>query len=208
MTLRIYGYAGSINVRKVLWTCAELDLSFEREDWAGPFRSTAEPEFRALNPVGMVPVLDDEGSLIWESNTIIRYLAAKSGRCDLLPLAPLQRAHVEKWMDWQGSDFNNSWRIAFQGLVRGHPDYQDQRIIERAMTGFSAMVALIDGQLRETGAYICGPDFSLADIPIGLSVHRWRSMPIAKPHLTHIERYYERLCARAGFQQYGRDGGP
>lgn len=208
MTLRIYGNAASINVRKVLWACAELGLPFEREDWGGPGRSTSDPAFRSLNPVGLIPVLDDAGSLVWESNTIIRYLAAKSGRSDLLPRDPLPRAHVEKWMDWQGSDFNNGWRVAFQGLVRRHPDHQDERTLERAMAGFSALVALVDEQLSKSGGYICGPRFSLADIPIGLSVHRWRSMPADKPHLAQVERYYERLCERPGFQRYGRDGGP
>jgi glutathione S-transferase len=208
MMLRIFGYAASINVRKVLWTCAELDLPFEREDWAGPFQPTSDPAFLALNPVGMVPVIDDGGAIIWESNTIIRYLAASRGRSDLLPVEPRQRAHVEMWMDWQASDFNNSWRVAFQGLVRNSPDYQDADAIERSMATFNRMVGVIDAQLAKSGGYICGPQLSLADIPIGLSIHRWRSIPKARPDLPNVERYYERLCERPGFRQYGRDGGP
>ena len=206
--LRIYGYAASINVRKVLWTCAELGLTFEREDWAGPFRPTTNPAFLALNPVGMVPVIDDDGAIIWESNTIIRYLAASRGRHDLLPLDPRYRAHVEMWMDWQASDFNNSWRTAFLGLVRKNPDHQDPTAIERSLASFSRMVAIVDAQLAKTGGYICGPQFSLADVAIGLSIHRWRSLPAERPHLINVERYYDRLCERPGFRQYGRDGGP
>ena len=110
-------------------------------------------------------------------------------------------------MDWQASDFNNSWRVAFQGLVRSNPDHQDARAIERSMTTFSRMVAVVDAQLARFGGYICGPRFSLADIPIGLSIHRWRSIPAEKPRLAHVDRYYERLCERAGFRRYGRDGG-
>lgn len=206
--LRIYGYAESINVRKVLWTCAELDLPFEREDWAGPFRPTSDPAFLALNPVGMVPVIDDDGVIVWESNAIIRYLAATRGRSDLLPTHPRDRARIEMWMDWQASDFNNSWRVAFQGLVRNNPDYQDATAIERSNDTFARMVAVIDAQLNKAGGYICGPAFSLADIPIGLSIHRWRSIPTDKPRLDNIDRYYDRLCERPGFRQYGRDGGP
>ena len=207
--LRIYGYAQSINVRKVLWTCAELDLDFEREDWAGPFRSTAEPAFRSLNPVGMVPVIDDGGAIIWESNTIVRYLAASRGRRDLLPDDDLvHRAQIEMWMDWQASDFNNSWRVAFQGLVRQNPDHQDAGAIERSLATFTGMVGIVDAQLAKAGGYICGPHFCLADIPIGLSIHRWQSIPALKPHFAHVDRYYDRLCERAGFRRYGRDGGP
>ena len=93
--LKIYGYAQSINVRKVLWACEELGLAFERQDWGGAFRSTSEPQFRALNPVGMVPVIDDDGEVVWESNVIVRYLATSRGRTDLLPTEPAPRARVE-----------------------------------------------------------------------------------------------------------------
>jgi glutathione S-transferase len=203
----VYGYAGSINVRKVLWACVELGLDFEREDWGSTFRPTSDPAFLALNPVGMVPVIDDEGTVIFESNTIIRYLAASRGRVDLLPAHPRQRAQVEMWMDWQASDFNNSWRAAYQGLVREHPDYQNAGAIARSMAAFSRMVAIVDAQLAVSGGYICGQHFSLADIPIGLSIHRWRSLPAEKPRLAIVEHYYERLCERAGFRQYGQNGG-
>ncbi len=207
MSLRIYGYAGSINVRKVLWCCAELGLPFEREDWAGPFRSTSEPAFLALNPVGLVPVIDDGGAVIWESNAIIRYLATSRGREDLLPAAPLPRAQVEMWMDWQASDFNNSWRVAFQGLIRNNPDHRDPNAILRSLDTCSRMVAVIDAQLDKAGGYICGGSFTLADIAIGLSIHRWRSFP-DRPALANVDRYYERLCERAGFRTYGLNGGP
>jgi len=106
--LKIYGRANSINVRKVLWTCAELALPFERE----------ERDPRALNPVRMVPVIDDDGIIVWESNVIVRYLVTSRGHTDLAPTEPAARAHVEQWMDWQASDFNNSWRVPFQALVR------------------------------------------------------------------------------------------
>jgi glutathione S-transferase len=206
--LRIYGHAASINVRKVLWTCVELGLDFEREDWGGLFRPTSDPIFLSLNPVGMVPVIDDGGNIVWESNTIARYLAASRGGGELLPTDPIRRAHIEMWMDWQASDFNNSWRVAFQGLVRKNPDYQAASAIEQSMVSFSRMVAIVDAQLARSGGYICGAQFSLADIPIGLSIQRWRSIPADKPRLNFVDQYYERLCERAGFRQYGRDGGP
>jgi len=206
--LEIYGHAGSINVRKVLWVCEELALSFDREDWGGAYRPTSDPQFKALNSAGMIPVIIDDGVVIWESNTIVRYLAASRGRTDLLPIQPAERAHVEQWMDWQGSDFNNSWRVAFQGLVRKNPAFQDRDAIEASLTQWHAMVALIDAQLGRTGAYITGDTFTVADVAIGLSLRRWHSIPLDRPRLPNVERYYELLLTRSGFQRYGRDGGP
>ncbi len=206
--LKIYGYAASINVRKVLWACEELGLEFEREEWGGGFASTSEPEFKALNPVGMVPVIDDDGTIISESNVIVRYLAARHGRTDLLPADPRQRALVERWMDWQASDFNNSWRAAFQALVRKNPAFQDAVAIANSAQMFTAMVGIVDSELARTGAYIAGETFTVADIPIGLAIHRWFSTPIPRPPFVNVDRYYERLLERSGFRRYGRDGGP
>lgn len=200
--LKIYGYAESINVRKVLWACEELGLPFEREDWGGSFRSTADARFRALNPVGMVPVIDDDGVVIWESNVIVRYLATSRGRTDLVPSDPAGRAHVEQWMDWQASDFNNSWRVAFQGTVRKNPAFQDRAAIDASFKLFCSLVGIIDAQLGRTGAYITGKEFTIADIVIGLSLRRWLSIPIERPRFPNVEKYYELLLERPGFVRF------
>ncbi|WP_262029221.1 glutathione S-transferase family protein [Microvirga sp. Mcv34] len=205
--LKIHGYAGSINVRKVLWICEELGLPFERIDWGGGTRPVTDPAFQKLNPVGMIPVLEDAGQLFWESNSIVRYLAARESRHDLLPDTPAERAHVEKWMDWQVSDFNNTWRYAFMGLVRKNPHFQDEKQIAESWDKFSAAVRVVSRELARTSAYIAGRHFTCADIVIGLSIHRWKSIPLKRPDLPEIERYYERLCEREGFRLYGRDGG-
>jgi len=206
--LKIYGYAQSINVRKVLWTCDELRLPFERVDWGGSFRSTSEPQFRALNPVGMVPVIDDEGTVVWESNVIVRYLATSRGRTDQLPGEPAARARVEQWMDWQASDFNNSWRVCFQALVRRNPAFQDTAAIGASADLFNRMVGIVDGELARTGAYIAGETFTVADIVLGLSLHRWQSVQMARPQYVNVARYLAQLRERPGFVRYGRDGGP
>jgi glutathione S-transferase len=207
----VYGYAGSINVRKVLWACDELGLAYAREDWGGATRSLADPAFRALTPVGMVPVLDDDGVIVWESNTIVRYLAASRGRVDLVPEDPAERSRVERWMDWQGSDYNNTWRYAFQALVRRNPAFGDPEQIERSKAAFTVATGIVDGQLQETGAYIAGSRFTAADLAIGLAVQRWLAFPFAageRPVLRAVLRYHAQLCERAGFVRHGRDGGP
>lgn len=206
--LRLFGHAASINVRKVLWTCQELGLPVEREDWGGAHRSTSSPEFLARNPVGLIPVIEDAGEVVWESNTIVRYLAASRGRDDLLPSDAVGRARVERWMDWQASDFNNSWRYAFLALVRRRPDHQERAQIERSLAECARLVGILDGVLARGSGYVAVGGFSVADIVIGLSVHRWRSLPAERPVLAHVERYYERLCEREGFRRFGRDGGP
>lgn len=206
--MRLLGRLSSINVRKVAWTCEEIELDFVREDWGAGFRSTREPEFLSLNPHGLMPVIEDENGSLWGSNPICRYLAAKAGRDDLWPTNPHRRAVVDQWMDWQAIELNNSWNYAFSGLVRENPAFQDPAEIEKSLAAWDAQMELLDSHLGENGPYICGEDFTLADIVIGLSVHRWRMTPHPMPDLGSVLEYYERLCDRAGFLEYGPNAGP
>ena len=129
--LKILGKAASINVRKVLWTCTELDLAYEREDWGTGFRPTDEPAYRALNPNGLVPVIvEDDGFVLWESNTIIRYLANRHGATSLYPIEARSRARVDQWIDWQATDLNNAWSYAFMGLIRLPPQQTDPCLLQ------------------------------------------------------------------------------
>ncbi|KAB8042233.1 glutathione S-transferase family protein [Janthinobacterium aquaticum] len=192
--LKILGKAASINVRKVLWTCDELDLAYEREDWGSGFRATDEPAFLQLNPNAMVPVLIDGELVLWESNTICRYLCAQYGQGKLLPAAPRARAEVEKWMDWQLADLNNSWRYAFMSLVRQSPAHQDPDQLAAGIAGWNKMMGVLEQQLQATGAYVCGEQFTLADIVLGVSVKRWLMAPMARPDYPAIAAYHARLA--------------
>lgn len=204
--LKILGKASSINVRKVLWTCAELDLPFEREDWGSGFQPTGDPAFLALNPNAMVPVIQDGDFVLWESNSIIRYLAAQYGGQRLYPVAPRLRARVDQWMDWQATDLNRAWSYAFMALVRESPAHRDRAAIEASCREWARYMAILDQRLEQAGGYVAGPAFSLADIPVGLSVNRWFSTPFEKPRLPAVAAYYDRLAERAGYQLYGRNG--
>lgn len=206
--LRILGKASSINVRKVLWTCAELQLPFDREDWGSGFQATHTPEFLALNPCAMVPVIQDGDFTLWESNTIIRYLVANYPGADLYPTEPRARARVDQWIDWQASELNRSWSYAFTYLVRRSPDYQDSAALARGIEQWSKNMDILNRQLEKTGAYVSGERFSLADIPIGLSVNRWFETPLGHPDYPAVRTYYERLSQREGFRLYGRNGTP
>ncbi|MGY1888466.1 glutathione S-transferase family protein [Pseudomonas sp. SDT291_1_S447] len=206
--LRILGKASSINVRKVLWTCAELHIPFEREDWGSGFRSTNDSQFLALNPCAMVPVIQDGDFTLWESNTIIRYLAARYDGSHLYPTDAQTRARVDQWIDWQASELNRSWSYAFMSLARQSPDYQDNAALANGIEQWSKTMAILDRQLEKTGAYVSGEQFSLADIPIGLSVNRWFETPLVHPNFAAVKAYYERLSLRPGYVLHGRNGTP
>lgn len=195
--IRILGKASSINVRKVLWTCEEIGIAYTRADDG--------PELKQ-NPNGLVPVIVDGDFVLWESNSIIRYLANKWAAEALLPTEPQRRAEVDRWIDWQATEFNSAWRYAFSAMVRGNPAFRDAREIEASTKQWTRMVAVLDGQLARTGGHVAGAAFTLADIPIGLSVNRWFMTPLERPAFRHVEAYYERLSGRPAFRKYGRNG--
>ena len=207
--LRILGKATSINVRKVMWTCVELALPFDREDWGTGFQSTDSAAFRAMNPNGLVPVLQDDDFVLWESNTIIRYLASRYGGQTLYPAEPRARALVDQWIDWQATDLNGSWSYAFMSLVRHSAAHRDPIALAASIDKWSANIGILDRQLTATGGHVAGAGFTLADIPIGLSVHRWYATPMSHADYPAVRAYYDRLnAAHAGFRLHGRNDSP
>ena len=205
--LRLLGKAASINVAKVMWTAAELGLEVAREDWGAGYAPLTDPGFTALNPNRTVPVLIDGDFVLWESNTIIRYLAERAGAEALYARAPRDRARVNQWIDWQASDLNGAWRYAFTALVRRDPAFDDQRSIDRSLLQWSGCMAVLERQLATTGAYVAGTRFTLADIPIGLSVLRWFAWPEEgarkRPKLPAVDAYLSRLNSRPAFVEHG-----
>ena len=195
--LRVLGKPSSINVRKVLWACEEIGITYVRADDG--------PEL-TQNPNGLVPVIVDGDFVLWESNSIIRYLANKWAAHALLPAEPRARAEVDRWIDWQATEFNSAWRYAFSAIVRRNPAFDDVRQIEASKKQWTNMIAILDGRLAHTGAYVAGAAFTLADIPIGLSVNRWLLTPLDRPAFAHVDPYYERLSRRPAFLKHGRNG--
>lgn len=206
--LKILGKSSSINVRKVLWLCAELELPYEQEQWGVGFKPTESPEFLALNPNALVPVMRDGPFVLWESNTICRYLASKHGRSDLLPADPIDRASVEQWMDWGATELNNAWRYAFMALVRQSPAHADPHALADSAANWNRHMQILDAQLERTGAYAVGSTFTLADVVLGLCTNRWWMTPIDHPRLSAVQDYYQRLSQRPAFLLHGRNGAP
>jgi len=197
--LELYGKPTSINVRKVLWLCAGLDLAVQHH--AAPDADL----LRGLNPNAQVPVLREGDFVLWESNSICRYLAARAGRHDLLPVAPQARARVEQWMDWQATDLNTAWRHVFMARVRGHADYPDDARAEASLAQWNRLMTMLDAQLAGH-AHVAGADFTLADVVLGLSTQRWRSTPGGKPVLANVEAWFERLRQQPGFAAHVDNG--
>ena len=207
-TLRLLGRPSSINVKKVLWLCAELQLPIAHEPWGTGVQSTLPADFETLNPNRLVPVIVDGDFVLWESNTICRYLAGRAGRTDLLPAEPRARARVEQWMDWQATELNGAWRYAFMSIVRGSPAHVDPRAVAASTAAWHGHMRMLEHQLETTGPYATGAELTLADIVLGVSTHRWLATPMERPELPAVQTYYARLSERPGFARHVRDSTP
>ncbi|WP_332653972.1 glutathione S-transferase family protein [Brevundimonas sp.] len=193
--LRLAGRPTSINVRKVVWTLGELGEPFELFDPS--LDPNGAQDLMSLNPIGLSPVLQDGERLLWESNTICRYLAGKFDRTDLLPANPGDRSEVEKWMDWQATNLNSAWVACFMALVRRDPAFvADPGAVQHSQKRWNALNLVLDAHLANT-QYLALDRFTLADIVIGLSIHRWRDTPMLRPPTPHLDRYFTRLRERA-----------
>ncbi|HTN62542.1 MAG TPA: glutathione S-transferase family protein [Devosia sp.] len=208
MTLRILGRVTSINVRKVLWAAAEMGLAYEREDWGLPLRDPQVPEFLGLNPNGQVPVLLDGDFVLWESNAILLYLAEFYGQGTLWTEEPHLRARMYQWLGWQASELNPSWGYAVQALMRKTPGFDDAGEIAKSIALWTGKMELLEAHLARGKAYVAGDQFTLADIAIGLSVHRWMQVQFEKKELPAVAGYYGRLKLRQAAQDWMGAGTP
>ena len=193
---KVLGRVTSINVRKVLWALDELGSAYEREDWGLPLRDPKVPEFLDLNPNGQVPVLIEDGFVLWESNAILVYLAEGDAGHRLLPEDGRARARVLQWLGWQASELNPPWGYAVNALIRKTPGYDDPGRIADSMARWSAKMEILEGALAGASTGYIGAGFSIADIALGLSVHRWMSIPLEKKEFPAVADYYERLMGR------------
>lgn len=206
--LKIYGRANAMHVRRVLWLADEIGLHYVRSDWGRGYRSTSEPEFARLSPFGRVPVIDDNGVVVRESNTILRYLARKASRTDLFPTDLLPMTNVEAWMDWAATDLYCGSRPVFLALVMKTPGFQDPRLVELGIYEWTREMRMLDRHLATKGPYLTGSGFTIADIVVGLVVNRWYQIAFSKPDLPAVSAYYELLSKREPYLDHGRNGPP
>lgn len=197
--MKLWGRVSSVNVQKALWALAELELDFERIDAGMAFGLVDTPEFRAKNPNGKVPVLEDGDFVLWESNVIVRYLCRRYGDGRLRPSDPQQEAHAEQWMDWQAATFGPAMGPAFLGLVRTPEEKRDLAAIDRSIAACEDCLGMLDRWL-EGRAYMIGDAFGMADIPLGAIVARWKKLPIERRLTPNVDRWFERIAERPAFR--------
>jgi glutathione S-transferase len=201
--MKLWGRNNSSNVMKVIWLLHELDLPYERVDVGGPFGGTATPEYRAMNPLGVVPSLEDGDLALFESNVILRYLCnAYAPASPLYAADPAGKARVEMWMDFQQTALNRAQSIVFQGLVRTPPEKRDQAAIAAGIAEAANVWGILDRRLAKQ-AYVAGDHFTLADITFGVHVHRWLNMDVpGRPDLPSLTAWYQRLLARPAYRDH------
>ena len=195
--LKIWGRLTSVNVQKVVWCADELGLAYTRIDAGRDFGLLNTPEYLAKNPNGLVPVIEDDGFVLWESNAIVRYLAAQYGEGSVWPTDWRMRADADRWMDWQATSFNPAIGPAFWQLIRTPPGQRDPLVIETARDSGEKKLALLDAHLTACD-FVAGSSFTMGDIPLGCSVDRWYKLPLVRQSHPHVERWYAALCRRKG----------
>jgi glutathione S-transferase len=200
--IKIWGRNTSSNVQKVMWAVGEMGLPHERIDIGGPFGKNRDPAYLAMNPNGLVPTLEEEdGFLLWESNTIVRYLAAKYKAAMLEPADLRTRSLASKWMDWQLAVAGPAIFECFWGLIRTPPEKRNHAAIEESRRKTTAAVAVMDQQLAKT-TYLAGGEFSYGDIPVGIIAYRYRQLAPERPALPNFERWYGAISARQAFKDH------
>jgi glutathione S-transferase len=193
--LNIWGRMSSINVKKVVWTAQELALDFQRTEAGGLFGVVKTPDYIALNPNSLVPVIEDDDYVLWESNVIVRYLCAKHSPGQMYPADLRERFDAERWMDWQQTTLNPASRAGFWQLIRTPPEQRNDAVIADSNAAVEAHMATLDTHLAQR-SFMVGERFTVADIPIACEVHRWFSLPQQRQSRPHIERWYDNMRAR------------
>ncbi len=199
--LKLWGRINSINVQKVLWALDELKVPYERIHAGLQFGVVNEPFYRKMNPNGRVPTIEDDGFVLWESNAVVRYLAAKHGAGTLWPNDLRQRADADRWMDWATSTVAPALTPVFWGLIRTPPEKRNMPAIEAEAEKVGQAFQVLEQSL-EGRDHVAGKSFTMGDIPLGTFVHRWNALAVKRPKLPRVDAYYQRLQQRASYREY------
>jgi len=198
--LKIWGRKNSINVQKVLWCCEEIGVEYQRIDAGGDFGIVQTPQYRSLNPNALVPTIEDEGFVLWESHAIVRYLAARHKARGLWPDDLKSRAEADQWMDWSSSTFWPALRPLFMGLIRTPANQRDPHALEDSRARTAAVLAIVDKHL-ESHVFLAGTNFTVSDIALGCGIWRWMALPIERPSLPNVQRWFDSLVQRPAYKK-------
>ncbi len=196
--IRVWGRDNSNNVKKVLWCLEEAGVPYERIDAGGAFGKLDTPEFGRLNPNRKIPVLEDGGTVLWESNSIVRYLAARYASGSLHDGDPAKRAQADQWMDWASINFVPPFTTIFWNLIRTAPEKRDMVAVAAAIETASQLLTIADATLADR-PFLSGEALGIGDIPLGTLIHAWFNLPIERPDLVHLRSWYDRLLERPAY---------
>jgi glutathione S-transferase len=199
--LKIWGRRNAFNVQKVMWLIGELGLDHERVDAGGSFGGLDAPDFLRLNPHGRIPVIEDKGTIIWESHAIIRYLAVRHARGSLWPSEAAARSFADRWMDWSLATLQPAFLDLFWGYYRTPAEKRDPSFIDKAIERCDRCYRLLDRNLSDQ-PYIAGERFTMGDIPAGTTLFRYRSLNVKRPLLRNVEAWYRRLAERTAYREH------
>lgn len=197
--LKIWGRLSSVNVQKVVWAAQELRVPFDRVDVGGQFGGTDTPEYVRMNPNRMIPVIDDGGFILWESNAIVRYLASRHGAGDLWPGDLRTRADADRWMDWQTTEFGPAMRDAFLQLIRTPEEKRDADVVAASVARSNRLALILEDHLFSRD-FMTGKRFTVADVAVGAQAHRWLGLPIERPATPRLKAWYDRVSQREAAQ--------
>jgi glutathione S-transferase len=196
--LRLLGRNTSGNVQKVIFLLEELGTPYTREDYGRQFNNTQDAAYLKLNPNGKVPTLVDGDTVIWESNTILRYLAAKHEKDTLYPTELAARTEVERWMDWLLAAVNYQYVQVFKDSKKAANERA--ATFEADAKELAAQLSILDGAMAGK-AWVAGKDFTIADVALGPVMHRCLDFPIALPALSNLKAWREKLKERPAFKK-------
>ena len=199
--LKIYGRRTSGNVMLPLWAAAEMGMPYEQIDVGGPFGGNDQPGYLAMNPNGLIPTIDDDGFLLWESGAVTRYLCARYGEGTLCPSDPQERALADQWMDWKQTTVMPMMTPIFIGYVRQSAKDRNNERIDRAIKRGYDIWSILDRHL-DGRDYILGETFTMADIPLGPQIHRWKQLVEGGPEMKNLSAWYGRLQERPAFREH------
>lgn len=199
--LEIWGRRNSSNVASVMWAVGELGLDHARHDVGGSFGQTGTGDYLKMNPNGLVPTIRDGELVLWESNAIVRYLCARYGAGSLYPGAPEQRALADQWMDWSKSTLIPAFFPIFWQQIRVERDKRDLVLVRNAEAATAEALGILEAHLADR-AFVAGEALSMGDMPFGSMLYRYYTMPLDRPSLPQVERYYDGLCRRPAFQRH------
>jgi glutathione S-transferase len=198
--IKVWGRATSSNVQKVMWCIDELGVAHERVDIGGPFGKNKEPAYLAMNPNGVVPTIEEDNFILWESNSCVRYIAAKYGAGKLWPTDLRQRADAERWMDWQLTTLAGPSTTIFQGLVRTKPEDRDMTAIAAGAKRLNELWTVVDKVLARR-TFVAGDQLTIGDIPMGIAAYRWFTLPVERDRHPNFAAWYGRLTERPAFKK-------